>query len=409
MSNKWFIIWIFSIFLFGYAQESKVSISFNELETFIMQNSPQIKMIKQEFKLKETEKRLDLQWSNPELGYSFEEIEGGGENEKEQVFVLTKNMELPWIYLKNKKYWNDVIQSESHKKEAKLRAFIAEMKSGYLQIGIMSAQKKYLNKVKSEVENILQVSGNQYKEGAISGLEQQLIKMALFNLNTTLLELTQTQQHLENDWKTKAGIDISKQIEIASQVKFKPVDIESIIDIDEIVKTNPGMLAKNQYGLALKKQIGIEKLRILPELSFTGGYKKVNENIKGYVLEFSLPIPLLNFNRPQIQKQKIELNNHNYETQMYNNQLLTAIQEYMQAINSYKNMLQETENPLDSSNEEFEKFKISYKEGWISLNDLLNSIELYSSYIQNYNQELLSYYDYLLKLEAITGKSLVTI
>jgi len=409
VSNKWFILWLLCILFNAYAQDSNITITFTELEAYLMQNSPQVKIIEQDFKLIKSNKNIDLQWSNPELGYGFEKIDGNGENEKEQVFTLSKNMELPWIYLKNKSYWNDIVQAENYTKEQKLRNFIAEMKSGYIQISLMSAQKKYLNKVKNEVENILKISGNQYKEGAISGMEQQLIKMTLFNLNTGLVELNQLQKRLENNWKTKAGIGFKNQIEISTKIEFKPVDIEPLIDISEIVKTNPGLLAENQYSMALKKQIGIEKLKVLPEFSFTGGYKKVNENIKGYVLEFSLPIPLLNFNRPQIHKHKIELSRHNYETQIVNNHLLALVWEYKEAILSHMAILDQAVNPFVSSIEEFEKFKISYKEGWISLNDLLSSIEVFSSYIQNYNQQLLEYYDYLFKLEAISGKQLITI
>jgi len=50
----------------------------------------------------------------------------------------------------------------------------------------------------------------------------------------------------------------------------------------------------------------------------------------------------------------------------------------------------------------------AYEEGWMSLTEMLNAIQIHSNGKQQYYEQLILYYKNIFQLEAITGESLVT-
>ncbi|MFC2083704.1 TolC family protein [Bacteroidota bacterium] len=388
------------------AQE--IDLTFNELESFLTNNSPQVKILENDYELNAIEKQIGLQWSNPEFNFELEDIKNDFQNEREIALTLNKRFEFPWVYSKRTEYWEARLQAAEFLKRERYNSFLTEMKSGYAELKLLENQHSRVNKIKSILESISQTAMNQYEEGTISGLDQNLIYMSLFNVETAIIRLREQMLSLESEWKSLAGIESEEGVNLKTTIIFKKIDWGLL---DEAVK-NPQKYLSIQSGLhkekSLQYHVELENSNLFPDFGIGGGYKNVTPNLNGFVFEFSLPLPLLNQNKPQLQKRQIEFDSFKKNFKQFRNHILRKVSVLSNTIKANEYAIEKLYKNEMNGIEQLEQIISSYKEGWISLNELLNSIEIYFEFIQTSNEQLINYYRSAFKLEAIIGKSLVS-
>jgi hypothetical protein len=69
--------------------------------------------------------------------------------------------------------------------------------------------------------------------------------------------------------------------------------------------------------------------------------------------------------------------------------------------------LEMAETQLSKNKDMMGSIQTSYQEGWMTLTEMLNAIELHADGIQAFYKQLTDYYRSLFQLEAIIGKTLV--
>jgi hypothetical protein len=138
-----------------------------------------------------------------------------------------------------------------------------------------------------------------------------------------------------------------------------------------------------------------------------GGYKKINPGWEGYTLGFSLPLPLLNWNGPRIEEQKIKYRIKFAETAIYKQKLRSELENLIIIIQNNSDLLQKSHYGLQN-------YKIAedllavYQEGALSLTEFLNAIQLYRDGSRKYSEQLTTYYRAVFELEALSGQQMVT-
>ena len=171
-----------------FSQSDTINISFGEIKEFIDTYSPIVKMINRSYDLTEAERKLDLKWTNPTIDYSQEVIQNNVSNEKEQFLVFSKQFEMPWLHLTRRQSWQYFIASADYQKKDNYNNFISDIKSGYIQIKLIEDQINRLEEFRQVIENVEKIAQHQMEEGAISGLNFQLIRMTQFNTDAKLIE-----------------------------------------------------------------------------------------------------------------------------------------------------------------------------------------------------------------------------
>ncbi len=400
------ILWLCLSTNTGFAQEAIQKISFNSLSELVKLKSPEAKLIGQDFELEKSVRNIALRWSNPELNFSRENVDNGTLEQNENMIYLSKSLSLPWIYLKNRQSWSSRIQSAEYLKLEQLGEFFAEVKSGYMEISLLQTQEKSFKDLKQIVENASNIVKNQFREGAVSGLNQQLIQMVSLNLEGKILQLSQDIKIKLDDWKTKVGIDKNREVELITTISFKLVDITVATQSIEDLQNYPGIKSRNLKGQSLQKQVSLERWKVIPELNFYGGYKTINPNFKGYMFGVSFALPVLNFNRAQVQNKQIELNRQNYNIDIYKTKLHRKFDRGLNLISGYQETLGKMAANFNQKNT-IENILTAYQEGWISLTEMLNSFQIVLASSQQYHQQLILFYKTVFELEAITGKQLV--
>jgi outer membrane protein TolC len=391
-----------------FSQDGNVFISFDQLSEFAIKHSPEAKVMEQTYNLNVTEGQLDLQWSNPLIGYSQEFVKDQSREEREQYLIVSKQFEMPWVYSLRRKSWEFESEAAEYKKEQKLKDFIGEVKTGYADIKLMEEQVEGLNHVKKLITNVSEIAKNQLEEGAISGVEHHFIQMALFNVNSRLLQLEQKKHLLEGEWKAKIGVDETDAVYITTKIDFKPVVVKSTDYYLSLIPTTLGFQQRDKMKEAIQKRIKLERMRVFPYFDLFAGYKRINPDLNGYVVGIALPLPILNTNKPQIRKQKIERDLIESDLVSYRLQLQQQIKTKLNAIQEYLGSLEEITPQLASVKERIGRIFFSYKEGQISLVEALNATQIYSESIEQYYEQLRNYYRNIFQLEAMINRQLVT-
>jgi hypothetical protein len=407
VSLRWISLFVLVAVLVLRAQNSQIGLTFEELEAFLKENSPQWKLFEQNISLEKESIQIDMQWTNPQFAFQFEDVSDNGTHLKETALTLEKKFEMPWIYSKRRQSWIDQLHGASFTGQQLWNVFLAKMRSGYVELALLDNQERLLKNMKSVLEIISGTANSRYSEGAISGLEQNLIQMTLFNIESAIVQLSQRRLDLENEWKSLAGIAQEKTLDLQSKIVFLPVSQNEELFSKSVLETNVGLLAREHYQRALEKRIDLEKMKVLPDVTFAGGYKEISPGFKGYTLALSMPIPLLNQNNPQIEKQQIEFSRYQIESDIYRNQLTGQVKAKQQMILAYESALQNISEQTKNKLADLDQIITSYQEGWISLSDMLNAIKIYYDFIQDYNNQLINYYLVIFQLESLIDKRFI--
>jgi outer membrane protein TolC len=387
----------------AFAQEEVVALKFDDLAEFAASQSSTMQVIERAYDLAKTEREINLKWTNPELNYSQEDAGG----QMEQYVTLSKQIEMPWVYSSRKRSWNAQLESEKFKKEDRVRHTLSNLKSGYIELKLLGTQLETLKWIKDIVMNASDVSHDQLKEGFLSGVDQHLIQMALVNINAKLQEINLTARLRESEWKADMGIDASSNIQLLTDVHYKPLELDSLDYYLPSILNTPGYRQREMIKTAIQNKIQMERRRLIPYFSLFGGSKILQSDQDGYVVGISIPLPLSSQNRLAVQEQRIELENATAELERYQQILQGQVKMLLPTIQALGASLEMAETQLSKNKDMMGSIQTSYQEGWMTLTEMLNAIELHADGIQAFYKQLTDYYRSLFQLEAIIGKTLV--
>lgn len=403
------LIFLFAAASSGFSQDSTIEISFKDLPEFVTENSPVVRVINDDYSNEIADRDIDLQFTNPVISYSQEYVENESEEEREQYLILEKQFEMPWVYSLRRKSWNHQVESADYKRDQSIRNFIADIKADYVDIGLRENKIVRLRELQRIISDVSEIAQGQREEGAISGVEGNLIRLALSNLESRILQASLEKRDISSKWKTKIGADTVDKVHLSTKIDYKPVNIESVDAYLSMIQDTSGFRQRERKIDAAQKRVSMQKTSIIPNFSLFGGYKTITPDYNGYVFGLSLPIPILNINTPQIKKEYIELNLAENELYSYKLGAGHEIQTKLATISEYNESLAELSPQFSSTQSLIDDTVFSYKEGQISITDLLNAIQIYAESIDQYYEQLAIYYRNIFELEAIINKEIASL
>ena len=205
---------------------------------------------------------------------------------------------------------------------------------------------KSLHEIENIIGSILQIAEDRFKQGTLSGLQQQLIQLSLQNLQSSLITNKLNQQELLNHFKLDLGLHPGDEIALTDKIVYQAVTLPSEKQAAELIKLHPSMMSLKHFNQAAEKRLNMEKNWILPELSVSGGYKKVNSDLDGFVVGLSFPLPVLNNNRAQIQKQKAEYDLSLVNAQKYRQEFFSGVLLNMERVQVLEHILKNFHQPF---------------------------------------------------------------
>lgn len=290
---------------------------------------------------------------------------------------------------------------------------IYNVTNAYYQVFITQAQIDLLRDNLEKTQQILGTLQLQLDNGVIKKVDYDRTQVSLNNIKS---QLTLAESNLilsQNQLKFQMGMPLGEQLVIADNPLNQPL---KLVEPDKLDVANLTDFKIQNINMELQ---AIEKERIkagyLPKLSVYGRYgiQSLGQNLGeswGNWFSFGaigvkLSIPIFDSFRRDAQYKQADLN---LLTQ--NEQLKLNVQNYELQNHNATTQLQKAKLNLtnDESNvtlakEVYDVTTLQYKEGTVTLSDLLNAETSYKEAQSNYISSMLSYYQAKLGLEQSQG------
>jgi len=403
MFKHFFLLSFLGIFAL-HAQDKAAHVAFDDLTELIAGSSPYAGIIRAEKDMTKTQRDKELQWSNPEINFEREQVGEAPTKETESSLYISKEFQLPWIYLKNRHIWQLRMDAAETEKQQNLNQLLAEARTKYTRLVLLKTLTDQQLNIKSILDQLSQTIKAQEEEGAISAIDRSLLNMAIFSLEADVLHIQDEYRQSKTKLKQILGFAKDQEMVLVSTIGFK----EFGTDLPENFQENhPGLKTRQLLLQAQDQLISLEKRAVLPSFSIEGGYKEVTPGDKGYILGISVPIPLLNRNRAAVNEQKITKYIQESEFDLYKYRLYTLINNRLMNIRANQTLLKKYQRDLQNF-KLVEDLTISYQEGHLPLTEYLNAIQLFRESGKQYSEHLAAYFGEIFELETLYGRQLVT-
>lgn len=381
-----------------------LTIRFSDLDEWAKTKSFGAAKIAGSLGLIKAERDMDLQRSNPELAFDRQNVDGN----KETQITLGKSFEMPWVTLKRRAAWGERLRAADHSADDQRSLLLSELKTGYATLQLLGAHLSRLTHIREVLTDASHVATTRHTEGHLSGVENHLIQMTVITLQTEHQTALAERRDIENRWRAVLGSTSGQAFTLATPIDFQLVTLSPVGDYASRFEDRPGYQSRLLYQQALAKQAGAERARVLPSFSVYGGYKTIDPDYDGYLVGISLNLPLLNTNRATAMKIDFERQLATTETSRFRTEQLGRIETLVMSISESREILTLSKDHFQEDMEALDDLLFSYEEGWLTLSELLNAVQIEVTGLSDYYDHLIRYYQNIFELEAITGSTLVS-
>jgi outer membrane protein TolC len=399
----WSAALVFSVVsaLMPVARADTLSIPFSELESYARERSSRAEILRHQLELVSAERDDALAWSNPVVAFDREDA-GLAENQ----WTLEKSFEPPWAYRKSRSAWDARIAGAQNEWEHQTRLLLADLKSRYIELWLLRDHLAKVEELEAIVPDVSRIITARREEGHLSAVDEQLVRMTMASVHRARQSVIDAHTVSNADWRSLLGIDPELPILLTTPVTMTFVDTDaaraSITPLDQ----HPGVQALSQRADYLHIQAGAAKGRFIPSINVYGGYKEIDPDESGYVVGLSLGIPLFHRNNAAARQFTIQGKIAAREADAFRIRAMSRVNSLTNAIAKAQESLRAV-GDITSGTGVADGLLQSYVDGWITLHELLNAIQITTTGLGDYYAQKTRYYQYIFELESITGTSLV--
>ena len=385
--------------------QAQTTISLNEAIRQALDKN--IDLQKQYSIIKKTQAQLDesIRIPNPSFNYSREDLKLS--NTKVGEWIASGSLPLNFLWDR----WTNIDSKEKSLEAQRLllenakRNTILQVKDAYTKYHLYNQLSIDLDEAYDKIDKIASISKDRVKAGDISEYEMQRILIEVNKLKTEVIEIELERNNYLNKLKLLIGYD--------SDGELKTLPIQQVQNNFQSNKELLQAALNNRNDLkAIKQLIESEssflshsKMKIIPNINLTAGYKKQLDDYSGSVLQLNFEIPLFKRNQLEIEQSTAELNILEQQKEYLVKQIGTEVQASFARYKQYA-ALTANKNDLQFQNV-FSSAVYSYEQGDISLIEFIDGLNAYKEGVK-LNKELeIKYYQSLFELENVTAISAI--
>lgn len=310
--------------------------------------------------------------------------------------------------MSRRRQWNAQREAAGNFREGALRAYLAEARLAYIELSLLHQQSNRLDSLHAVLTRAGSAVSEQFGAGYLSGVEQHLIRMALTSLDSRRLNTEYSYQILLGQWKAGLGIPASQPVFLTTQVRFAPVRVDREMELQKSIQRSPGYLAREKAVMAERNRVSSVRGSALPSVELSGGLKQEHSSGNGYTAGIALAFPLFNRNSAAARKEEAQLGIAKQELNLFTAASSAEVSALAESIDRLRESLEARQSDIEKDPEMMQSLAFAYQEGWLSVPDLLNGVQVEMEGLANYYRMLLDYYSSLLRLETFTGETLVS-
>ncbi|MCB9249378.1 MAG: TolC family protein [Ignavibacteriales bacterium] len=401
------------------AQQGKDSVKNNyqkitlqEAVEVALKNNPNLTVNKYEI---ESLEKLKIQAGltpNPEAGFEAEDFLGRKELSgiKGSQYTLSGSQIFELSCKKSSRIYLSETQIVSSKGEYELLKFdaVANVKATFILLYQIQRQSEQQSKFVELNEEMLKTISERVKAGRTSPAEESKVKVVLTNSQIKFDRLQRNYSSIQTQLNSLLGTTGQNLIPITDLFDSiaTPTTREEVIDdIEEIPSIK---ILENEINVR-QAAIELEKSLAIPDLTVSGGVRYLNElKTNSFIAGVSIPLPFFNRNQGNIASAEVRLEQMDA---IINRRKLSVIARintvYNNLLSAHNNSLQLKNNIKPQAEKAYEITRQGYLQGRFAFIDLLDAQRTLFDTEAQYLLELADYYNSLIELENITGKTFI--
>jgi len=283
---------------------------------------------------------------------------------------------------------------------------LAQVKSAFFHLYQIHHQITLQQKFIQINEDILKTISERVKAGRTSPAEESKVKVALINSRIEFQRLQRNYSSAQtrlNSLLGTTGKNLVPSTDLFEKLFVPPKKEDILEDLENI----PSIKNLGNETNFRKAQLELEESQAVPDLTASVGVRYLNElKTNSFVAGISIPLPIFNRNQGNIQSAEVRIQQMD---EIINSQKLSVISSLNTSFNNllsaYNSAVQLRENILPESEKAYEITRQGYLQGRFAFIDLLDAQRTLFDAQAQYLLELLDYYNSLIELENVTGKS----
>jgi cobalt-zinc-cadmium efflux system outer membrane protein len=340
---------------------------------------------------------------NPILNYSREDLKSN--NTKIWEWIASGSLPLNFLWDR----WSNIDSKEKSLEAQRLlldntkRTVIFKVKDAYSKYHFYNQLIIELTSILVKIDEISSTSKQRLIEGDISEYELQRILIEVNKLRTEIKEIELERNNFLNQLKLFIGYDPDKALQT--------IPIQSLQKITQSEEELLKIAIQNRNDLkAVKLLIESEtaflshsKLKIIPNINLTAGYKNQLDNYSGSVFQLNFEIPLFKRNQFEIEQSEVDINILERQKEYLLKQIKTEVHSSFAKYKQYEELITNKHDlPLLNV---FTSAVYSYEQGDISLVEFFDGLNAFKEGIKLNNELEIKFYQSIFELENVAALS----
>lgn len=396
------LIVLSGIFIISVNAQNKLTLD-DAIDLAIKNN---LELHKQKALLNRVELRLDETrlLPNPVFSYSREDLKDNPFNYGEWIASGSIPINFLWSRWSNIESKKNMLEAQKLFYDHNKMNIVAEVQEVYLSFNNYSFLSENLKSSLSKLSNLAEASKHKVTEGDISEYELQRILIEINRLRSTVSELELRKKNYESRLRLLIGYDRTKEItteslNIKSHFHFSKDEL-----ITQALKNRKDLSAASLLIESENLFLSHNKIKAIPEINLTAGYKEQTDNMKGTIFQINFEVPLFNRNQIAIEQSEIELNLLEREKTFLIEKIKSDVSEALEKLTMVQN-LHKSQDELQFMNI-FNSAIYSYEQGEISLVEFIDGINAYIDGVVLAKKLETDFYQSVFELEKLVSISL---
>jgi cobalt-zinc-cadmium resistance protein CzcA len=356
-------------------------------------------LLKEEAIIQNSELNLDVsvQLPNPVFSYSREDLNNSSFNYREWVAAGSIPLNFLWDRWSNIESKEKIIEAQKLFYTYRKQALISKVREVYSAFNMYQNLSQDLNTTVTKLSELAETAKQRVKAGDISEYELQRILIELIKLKSTVSETELQKRSYENDLKLLIGYEIETKITTEQFVLNTEFNLTKEELINLAIQNRGDLKATSLHIESKNVALSNNKLKGIPNINLTAGYKEQDEDFKGIIFQVDFEIPLFDRNQLGIQQSEIDLSILEKEKIFLIEKIKAEVSE------AYERYIAKKSLYLDQSDLQlqnlFNTAAYSYEQGEISLVEFIDGINAHTSALILASQQIINLNQSIYELE----------
>jgi len=400
---------VFALGLASFAGPSQtMSYTLDELVAMGLARNPRVAAGALEVDARESAYRASRRLFNPEFGLQFGRAEFHDRDAGRDThgFSLSQPVESPFKRRHRIGVERSAWEESSHAQTYRVMEVVSEIKVRYYALLLLQEQERLLEKTAASAREMEAIVRKRAELGEAKPLDAIKLRVEVLRAEKETTALRAEMETARESLNALLDNALAPDYSVSGTLAYIPVRIDEEELVERALAAHPLVRAGIERLEQSRSRIGLVKGRRFPDLTLTGftdsGLDGVNRGVA-----VSLAVPLWNFRSKEAAEASLLSRASERELDGLRLDLAKEIRASVRRIRLAEATLSVFDDALLGQVEESLRIaEVSYREGEISLLDLLDSRRTYNSILGDYHRALFDWNAEMAALEKAAGETI---